>query len=194
MLDNRSQVNFVSQGEGEPVLLIHGLAASLGDWSELMPDLVSTGYQVHALDLLGHGDSFKPDTPSGYTMENVYNHLAGWFDGLKLSSPVFLVGHSLGGYLSLLLGLRNPLWVRGIVLIDPLYSLEHLSPVLSLMNHRIAWGEKAMRAAPEWLIQTALGLEPVEAAHYTPEARRRIANDCKHALRMCYTSSSISRI
>jgi len=51
------KVNFVSQGKGAPVVMIHGLAASLHDWDFLLPRLTEAGYAGYALDLLGHGDS-----------------------------------------------------------------------------------------------------------------------------------------
>ena len=43
-------------GEGEPLLLIHGLAGSTGNWVELLPDLVQR-YRVLAVDLPGHAGS-----------------------------------------------------------------------------------------------------------------------------------------
>ncbi|MCC6569360.1 MAG: alpha/beta fold hydrolase, partial [Anaerolineales bacterium] len=48
--------NFVKQGSDSPVILIHGVAASLHDWDELTPELAQNGYASYALDLLGHGD------------------------------------------------------------------------------------------------------------------------------------------
>ena len=52
-----TKVNFVQAGEGVPVIMAHGLAASLHDWDELLPELAQNGYAGYALDLLGHGDS-----------------------------------------------------------------------------------------------------------------------------------------
>ncbi|MBI3737910.1 MAG: alpha/beta fold hydrolase, partial [Chloroflexi bacterium] len=54
--------NFISKGKGSPVILIHGLAASLHDWDFLLPELDKAGYAGYALDLLGHGESPKPDS------------------------------------------------------------------------------------------------------------------------------------
>ena len=47
--------NYVSQGAGAPVIMVHGLAASLHDWDFLLPELAKAGYAGYALDLLGHG-------------------------------------------------------------------------------------------------------------------------------------------
>ena len=67
--------NFIVKGEGPPVVLIHGLAASLHDWDCLAPELAEAGYQAFALDLLGHGDTIKPTKASDYHIKVVYRHL-----------------------------------------------------------------------------------------------------------------------
>ena len=53
---NQQKVNYVQHGEGAPVILTHGLAASLHDWDDLLPDMENAGYAGYALDLLGHGE------------------------------------------------------------------------------------------------------------------------------------------
>ena len=60
VLDNQQKVNYVQHGAGAPVILTHGLAASLHDWDDLLPELSASGYAGYALDLLGHGESEKP--------------------------------------------------------------------------------------------------------------------------------------
>ncbi len=51
---------YTVQGEGQPLLLIHGFGASIGHWRKNIPTLADAGYQVFALDLLGFGGSDKP--------------------------------------------------------------------------------------------------------------------------------------
>jgi pimeloyl-ACP methyl ester carboxylesterase len=94
-------INYVSYGEGPPVILIHGMAASLQDWDEFIPSLVSRGYRAIALDLPGHGESVKPEEPQHYHVDALYATLRDWIGSLHLEGPPLLVGHSLGGYLSL---------------------------------------------------------------------------------------------
>ena len=55
-----NKINYVQAGEGAPVIMLHGLAASLHDWDALLPALARAGYAGYALDILGHGDSAKP--------------------------------------------------------------------------------------------------------------------------------------
>src|SRR5512134_1890002 len=103
-----SVVNSIQLGEGAPVLLVHGLAASLHDWDMLLPDLAAHGFAGYAVDLLGHGESAKPSSLDDYTSDSTFAHLEEWVESLQLGEPAVLVGHSLGGYLSLQYALRYP--------------------------------------------------------------------------------------
>lgn len=125
-----SKANYVQQGAGAPVILTHGLAASLHDWDDLLPELAASGYAGYALDLLGHGDSEKPANHHEYTVENVFDHFSGWLTALERDEPLILIGHSLGAGLSLLYALRHPERVRALVLVNPFYDIRQLPPVL----------------------------------------------------------------
>ncbi len=137
-LANGRKVNYVQQGQGEPVVLVHGLAASLHDWDDLLPELEREGYAGHALDLLGHGESDKPLHTHDYTVQNVYADLEAWIDSLGLDRPFILVGHSLGAGLSMLYASRHPDRVRGLILINPFYSIHQLPPILQrVFKHQL---------------------------------------------------------
>jgi len=173
--------NYISQGSGPPVLLIHGIAASLHDWSSLVPALVGNGFRACALDLLGHGESAKPDDPQVYSTHSLVEHFSIWVENLNLDSPAYLVGHSLGGYISLAYTLANPEKIRGIVLIDPFYSPRQLSPLLRLVRRRPTIGEKVIRITPDWVIEMVLGWDPIRKENFRETERQRIANDYKRA-------------
>lgn len=130
---NGKKVNYVQQGSGEPVVLVHGLAASLHDWDDLLPELANAGYAGYALDLLGHGESEKPTRTSDYSVEHAYDHFEGWVEALHLPNPFILIGHSLGAGLSMLYAYRNPGQVKALVIINPFYSLGQLPPILQRM-------------------------------------------------------------
>lgn len=129
-------VNFVQQGTGEPVILTHGLAASLHDWDDLLPELADAGYAGYALDLLGHGESHKPANHHEYTFEAVFEHFSAWIDSQYLADPLVLIGHSLGGGLSLQYALRYPKRVRALVLVNPFYDIRQLPPLMRLAFQR----------------------------------------------------------
>lgn len=120
-----TKVNFISQGNGSPVIMIHGLAASLHDWDFLFPSLVHGGYAGYALDLLGHGDSPKPDSRE-YHIDWLFDHFVEWTESLRLTEPAVLISHSLGGYLAIEYARRFPDRARGLILVAPFYSRSQL--------------------------------------------------------------------
>jgi pimeloyl-ACP methyl ester carboxylesterase len=135
-IDNK-RVNYIQLGEGAPVILTHGLAASLHDWDDLLPELAAAGYAGYTLDLLGHGESEKPEHHHEYTVDAVFAHFEEWIDSLDLHEPMILIGHSLGGGLSLMYALRHPERVRALVLVNPFYHVKQLSSILQsdFMRH-----------------------------------------------------------
>lgn len=127
---NSPKVNYVQQGSGAPVILTHGLVASLHDWDDLLPELAASGYAGYALDLLGHGESEKPSHYYEYTAAAVFGHFEAWIASLQLDEPMILIGHSLGAGLSMLYALRYPERVRGLVLANPFYQIDQLPRAL----------------------------------------------------------------
>jgi len=159
-----STTNYVTQGEGAPVIMLHGLAASLHDWDFLLPELAKAGYAGYALDLLGHGDSLKPDSRA-YQVDWLFDHFADWLDSLALTSPAVLIGHSLGAYLVLEYARRFPARTRGLILVDPFYSLSQLPPALRLTyRHSILSGLLAGKT-PEWLFRIIIDFTSIAMGH-----------------------------
>jgi pimeloyl-ACP methyl ester carboxylesterase len=177
-------VNYVQQGTGAPVILIHGLAASLFDWNDLLPELAGAGYAAYALDLLGHGQSHKPKHLGDYTVENVFAHFNAWINSLELTGPLTLVGHSLGGYLSIQYALRHPERVRALVLADPFYSFEQLPLLLRLYYRYPLLDATLIQHAPEWLIRSVVDLTSlsIRNGYVLPkDVRMQTAADYKRA-------------
>lgn len=163
-LNFSTQVNFIHQGEGAPVILIHGLAASLHDWDDLVPELAQHGYAAYALDLLGHGESAKPDSRA-YEMDWVFDHLAAWIDSLELDQAPVLVGHSLGGYLALDYARRFPARTRGLVLVDPFYRLDQLPVFLRLSYRHPSINMTVVERTPEWLFRIIIDATSLSMGH-----------------------------
>jgi NAD+ synthase len=177
----RWPLHYVVDGDGPPVILIHGISASQADWWRLMPLLVSAGYRAIAVDLLGHGDSPKPQDPNAYTAENVYTALEDWIDSLGLETPFYLVGHSLGGYMSLTYAMNHPDRVQAMVLINPLYSLSQLTRVLDLFMPLASVGVGLLKAAPQWLVNSFLSYNDSFLTKLDSETRWAYARDIKRA-------------
>lgn len=92
-----SILNFSDEGYGKPIMLLHGYLESLQIWDSFSP-LISDQYRVIRIDLLGHGKSeFSDETVS---MELMAESVLFVMDHLKIEEA-FLIGHSLGGYVTL---------------------------------------------------------------------------------------------
>jgi len=183
-----TKVNFVQAGEGVPVIMAHGLAASLHDWDELLPELAQNGYAGYALDLLGHGDSAKPDELSRYTAEGVFAHMCAWIDSLELNQPAIFIGHSLGGYLALQYILRFPGKIEKLVLVNPFYSINQLPSALRLFFRQQLLNTSLIERTPYWLFRALIDLSSLTfgsstSTKYTlPESvRYQTAVDYKRA-------------
>ncbi|MEJ2733433.1 MAG: NAD(+) synthase [Anaerolineae bacterium] len=174
-------LNYVVDGDGPPVILIHGISASSADWWRLMPLLVSAGYQAIAVDLLGHGDSAKPKNPEQYSAQAVYGALEDWIEQLDIDSPFYLIGHSLGGYMSLTYALNHPDRVQAMVLINPLYSLKQLTAMLDLLMPLASVGVGLLKAAPQWLVNSFLSYNDSFLTKLDTETRWAYSRDIKRA-------------
>lgn len=155
-----TQVNFIERGEGAPVILVHGLAASLRDWDYLLPELAAAGYRGYALDLLGHGESPKPDSRT-YKTKWVFKHFVQWIDSLQFPEPPILIGHSLGGYMCLRYAIRNPEKVRALVLTNPFYKLSQLPALLRRTYRRPTINAIVVERTPEWIFRWIIDLTNV---------------------------------
>jgi pimeloyl-ACP methyl ester carboxylesterase len=142
--------NFIRQGDGTPVILIHGIAASLHDWDDLIPELTQNRYTSYALDLLGHGESPKPDFDA-YHMDWIFEHFEHWMRSLHLTEPAIIIGHSLGGYIALEYARRDSTWTRGLILVNPFYSRLQLNPILRRSYSRRNLRGYLVSRAPAWM-------------------------------------------
>jgi pimeloyl-ACP methyl ester carboxylesterase len=156
--------NYVQQGEGSPVIMIHGIAASLHDWDELIPELAKNGYASYALDLLGHGDSPKPDSRA-YHIDWLFEHFLNWIKSLHLTQPAILVGHSLGGYIALEYARRVSAWTRGLVLVNPLYSLRQLPALLRRTYRRPHLSSFIVERTPRWIFRMIVDMTSMALGH-----------------------------
>jgi pimeloyl-ACP methyl ester carboxylesterase len=101
-------------GEGEVLLLIHGMAGSSAAWRYVIPQL-SKKFRVIAPDLLGHGESAKPR--SDYSLGAFAVWLRDFLDELGVSQAT-VVGHSLGGGVAMQFVYQHPDYAKRLVLIS----------------------------------------------------------------------------
>jgi pimeloyl-ACP methyl ester carboxylesterase len=103
-------------GTGPAVLLTHGFAASSHMFASTVPAL-ATDHTAIVWDMPGHGRSAAPDDPDQYSVPAFLDAMVALIDEAGAGRAVVL-GHSLGGYLSLELALAHPDRVAGVVLVD----------------------------------------------------------------------------
>jgi pimeloyl-ACP methyl ester carboxylesterase len=112
-------------GNGPEVLLIHGIGSSSRDFDPVIDDLVQVMTPV-TVDLRGHGESDKPLT--GYHYDDYVQDLKRLLTALRMDRPIIL-GHSLGGIITLWWAIRHPEEARALIIEDsPLRSGEEFRP------------------------------------------------------------------
>lgn len=107
------RMRYLTSGQGEPVVLLHGLADNAEAWGRILPALASQ-YRVFAPDLLGCGVSDKPAID--YSLSAQATYLQHFMDAVGVERAI-IVGHSLGGALALHLYMRYPERVARLALI-----------------------------------------------------------------------------
>jgi pimeloyl-ACP methyl ester carboxylesterase len=97
-----------------PLVLIHGYGAMWQHWNRNIPTF-EKDYKVYALDLLGFGESEKPNAQYGLSL---WAKQIEAFLQFKQLSKIILIGHSMGGASSLWFANENPELVKALVLVD----------------------------------------------------------------------------
>jgi pimeloyl-ACP methyl ester carboxylesterase len=97
------------------ILLLHGFAASLHTWDDLVPFFADSDFTLHCIDLKGHGGSVERCSGDYSALHNA--HLVSAYIRSRGLDDVGVVGHSFGGLVGILAALECPKISR-LVLID----------------------------------------------------------------------------
>ncbi|MBI4338366.1 MAG: 2-succinyl-6-hydroxy-2,4-cyclohexadiene-1-carboxylate synthase [Chloroflexi bacterium] len=141
-----AHLNVIGQGQGRPIVALHGFTGSASTWSFLASAL-GDRYRVIAVDLPGHGDSDSPADPALYTMERTVQALAEVLDRLGVERTCWL-GYSLGGRVALGAAIALPERTAGVI-------LESVSPGLATPEERAARVQEDERLA-DWLLTAGI--------------------------------------
>jgi pimeloyl-ACP methyl ester carboxylesterase len=171
------QLRYRVMGEGRPLILVHGFASSLVTWYRNVAEL-ARHYRVYALDLKGWGLSDKP-TEGDYSWPAQARLLYGFMRALNIVRPI-LVGHSMGGAVSLHTTIAHPDAVTGLALIAP--AGGHSFPYVNALSH--AWDAPPLRRWFRLAMEYALTNDELltsqmprayyDPAHCTPEMKRAL--------------------
>lgn len=108
-----TKIHYYEKGKGSTLIFLHGFLENLNMWQPYF-EFFSQKHRVIAIDLLGHGNS----ECMGYihTMEDMADAVFALISELKLRK-ITLLGHSMGGYVSLAFAELYPDHVKGLALI-----------------------------------------------------------------------------
>lgn len=108
-----SSINFKTRGEGLPIIFIHGFCENLEIWESFVQKIEGE-FQIVTLDLPGFGRSELES--NAISIDQIGTLINNWVVEQRFDNPI-LVGHSLGGYVSLAMMSQNPEFFSGLVLL-----------------------------------------------------------------------------
>jgi len=121
---NETEIHYTDEGEGVPVLMIHGFGAAYTHFNK-MAELMKNDYRIIRVDLPGFGLSDLPKLNEGENYTQKYReYLSFLLDTLQLDS-LYVIGNSMGGLVTWMAAVEHPEKVKKIVLLNAAgYDLE----------------------------------------------------------------------
>ncbi len=140
---------------GSPIVLVHCFSCAIDWWDGMLP-MLERKHRVIAVDLLGHGGSEKPG--SGYTPQNQALVVSEALERLHVRGAE-VVGHSLGGAVTVALAQEHPQLVGRAAIVDmpPDNSYGDLGFIAGLAFKPVL-GEALWRVKPDFSIRDGLGV------------------------------------
>ncbi len=124
--------------DGQPVIFLHGTSGHLEAFIRTIAAHAQAGYRCHAIDMLGHGYTAKPDYP--YEIPRYVEHLIAYLNAIG-APQAHLVGESLGGWVAAWLASVQPARVISLQLLaaggtkaDPVVMQRIRSSTLAAVN------------------------------------------------------------
>lgn len=111
---NGIELYYETTGQGESLLLLHGLGSRGEDWAFQVPAFAQA-YRVLTVDLRGHGRSARP--PGPYSLPQMAADGIGLLDGLGIEST-HVIGLSMGGMIAFQLAVDRPERIRSMVIVN----------------------------------------------------------------------------
>lgn len=120
------------EGEGKPLLILHGFLGMSDNWKTFAGQIASEGFQLHILDLRNHGRSFHSDV---FTYEAMVQDVLEYCQGHNLDK-VSILGHSMGGKVAMFFATTYPEKVDKLIVADigPKYYRPHHQDILAGLN------------------------------------------------------------
>jgi haloalkane dehalogenase len=113
-----SKIHYIDEGEGDPILFLHGNPTSSYLWRNIIPYMTSKGRCI-APDLIGMGKSAKPDID--YGLKDSYEYLEAFIEKMGLKN-ITLVLHDWGSCLGFNYAYNYPDNIKGIAFMEAMFK------------------------------------------------------------------------
>lgn len=132
---NGVDINTVEKGDGEALVFLHGFTGSHDDWRGQV-EITANEYRTLAVDHRGHGQSTAPASAAAYSIKIFADDVHAILTK-KGINRCCLIGHSMGGFMSLQLVIDHPELVRGLVLVDTSSGEWDAAPGYAEFKHKL---------------------------------------------------------
>ena len=133
LVQDRQVIHYEVLGQGEPVLFLHGWMGSWRYWLPAM-EAVAEHFRAYSFDFGGFGDSDK-DTET-HTIDDYVKQVIAFLDGMGIARCC-LVGHSMGGMVSLKTAIDYPERIIRVVTAGAVIEGSALAPLLKLTTNQL---------------------------------------------------------
>ncbi|GIV34410.1 MAG: hydrolase [Chitinophagales bacterium] len=131
-------VHYVDEGQGFPILMIHGLAGSHRNFGKIAA-MLQDSFRCIRVDLPGFGLSDMPQVADGNYRQLYFDFLNFFLDTLNLDS-FYLMGNSMGGWIAWELAVEKPQQVKKLVLLCSAgYDMEKIAERLGARMTSSSW-------------------------------------------------------
>jgi pimeloyl-ACP methyl ester carboxylesterase len=154
IVTDRGVVHYETYGRGQPIVLLHGWLESWDHWRRTM-EVLGTRCKTYALDFWGFGESGRHGV--GFTVQDYVEMVEQFIVRMGIDRPD-LLGHSMGGTVSLCLALKHPELVRRVIVVGSPVAGDGLALFLRL----------AARKALAGLVYRMPGVLPLGVRLFSP--------------------------
>lgn len=162
-------INYLAWGDRDRpgIVFVHGGAAHAHWWSHIAP-LLTGDHSIAALDLSGHGDSDRRDD---YSLDHWCDEVAAVIADAHFDGPPLLIGHSMGGFVTIATAARHQDLLAGAIIIDS--PVVDVDPEVQAARGTDQFSKAREYDDPEGPIERFRTVP--EQRHYLPYVKRHVA-------------------
>lgn len=124
-----------AQGEGQPVIFLHGFPELAYSWRYQLPAVAKAGFRSIAIDQRGYGRTDAPPDVEDYRIDKLIGDIEGLLDALELDRAIF-VGHDWGALVLWHMSLLRPERIEKQAILNiPFYPRSSIDPIKLMRKH-----------------------------------------------------------